>query len=117
MLQGIRNYHSGNGEEAFEYLKFKAEIYKRMQITENGVAYIFIDKAMQEEFNLTLEQASVCVGTLGGVPSDGEVVISSTNRNFKGRMGNNKAFIYLASPETVTVSAIAGEISDPRSYF
>ena len=53
--------------EAFEYLKFKAEIYRRMQITENGVAYIYIDKAMQEEFNLTLEQASACVGTLDSI--------------------------------------------------
>ena len=53
--------------EAFEYLKFKAHIYNRMQITENGVAYIFIDKAMQEEFNLTLEQASACVGTLDSI--------------------------------------------------
>jgi len=53
--------------EAFEYLKFKAHIYNRMQITENGVAYIFIDKAMQEEFNLTQEQASACVGTLDSI--------------------------------------------------
>ncbi len=53
--------------EAYEYLKFKAEIYRRMQITESGVAYIFVDKAMQEEFNLSLEQASACVGTLDSI--------------------------------------------------
>ena len=53
--------------EAFEYLKFKAEIYRRMQITPNGIAYIYIDKAMQQEFNLTLEQASDCVGTLDSI--------------------------------------------------
>jgi phosphoesterase RecJ-like protein len=53
--------------EAFEYLKFKAHIYDRMQITENGVAYIFIDKVMQEEFGLTLEQASATVGTLDSI--------------------------------------------------
>ena len=50
--------------EAYEYLKFKAHIYNRMQITENGVAYIYIDRAMQEEFGLSLEQASACVGNL-----------------------------------------------------
>ena len=53
--------------EAYEYLKFKAHIYNRMQITENGVAYIFIDKAMQEEFGLTLEMASACVGNLDSI--------------------------------------------------
>lgn len=53
--------------EAFEYLKFKAHIYQRMQITENGVAYIFIDKAMQDEFGLSLEQASACVGNLDSI--------------------------------------------------
>lgn len=53
--------------EAFEYLKFKAHIYNRMQITENGVAYIYIDRAMQEEFNLSLEQASACIGNLDSI--------------------------------------------------
>ncbi len=53
--------------EAYEYLKFKAHIYNRMQITENGVAYIYIDRAMQEEFGLSLEQASACVGNLDSI--------------------------------------------------
>ena len=53
--------------EAFEYLKFKAEVYRRMQITENGIAYLYVDKAMQQEFGLTLEQASACVGTMDSI--------------------------------------------------
>lgn len=53
--------------EAYEYLKFKAHIYERMQITPNGVAYIYIDRAMQEEFHLSLEQASACIGNLDSI--------------------------------------------------
>ena len=53
--------------EAFEYLKFKSAIYERMQITPNGVAWIFVDKAMQQEFNLNLEQSSAIIGNLDSI--------------------------------------------------
>ena len=53
--------------EAYEYLKFKAHIYNRMEITPNGVAYIYVDKAMQEEFGLSLEQSSAIIGNLDSI--------------------------------------------------
>lgn len=53
--------------EEFDQLKFKAYVYENMQITDNGVAFLFVDKSMQERFNLTLEHASSSVTYLEGI--------------------------------------------------
>jgi 3-isopropylmalate/(R)-2-methylmalate dehydratase large subunit len=60
---------------------------------------------------------AACLGTHEGVIAPGEVCITCTNCNFKGRMGSNQAELYLGSPATVAASILNGYITDPRPYL
>ncbi len=64
---------------------------------------------------VTAVGCGACCGTSGVIPGDGMNVLSTANRNFKARMGNATAAIYLASPAACGASAATGKITDPRA--
>ncbi len=87
------------------------EIYG--QALEEGVLKIFNDFGA----SINTPGCGACVGVHQGALGDGERCLATQNRNFQGRMGNTKGFIYLASPAVAAATAIEGVIADPRKYL
>lgn len=77
----------------------------------------YIQDLMAAGATITSPGCGACLGAHEGVIAPGEVCITSTNRNFPGRMGSTEAKLYLASPATVAASMIFGKITDPRPYL
>ena len=84
------------------------KIYK--QCIEEGLLDIFVDAGCA----VNTPSCGPCMGGHMGVMAAGEKCVSSTNRNFVGRMGHVDSLIYLASPEVAAASAIAGQIANPE---
>ena len=66
---------------------------------------------------VTMPGCGPCCGTSEPIPKPGTRVISTANRNYRGRMGDSTTSIYLASPETCAASAVTGRITDPRTML
>lgn len=77
----------------------------------------YIQDLMRAGATISSPGCGACLGAHEGILADGETCITSTNRNFPGRMGSVKAKMYLASPATVAASMISGHITDPRQYL
>ncbi|AXA36856.1 MAG: 3-isopropylmalate dehydratase large subunit [Candidatus Hydrogenedentota bacterium] len=110
-------------------IEIAARILKGKKIARNARMLVFpasgriYREALERGYIQTLMEAGAvvmnsgcgcCLGVHQGALADGEVALSTTNRNFKGRMGNPNAEVYLCSPATAAASAITGVITDPR---
>jgi homoaconitate hydratase family protein len=77
----------------------------------------YTETLLEAGAHVTASGCGACPGGHQGVLGPGEVCISSTNRNFQGRMGSAEAEVYLGSPATVAAAAVAGRIVDPREFW
>jgi homoaconitase/3-isopropylmalate dehydratase large subunit len=77
----------------------------------------YTETLLEAGAHLTTPGCGACPGGHGGLLAPGEVCLSSTNRNFRGRMGSPEAEVYLGSPASVAAAAVAGHIVDPREFW
>ena len=87
------------------------EVWKQAQ--DEGLFNIFYDAGCV----ISAPTCGACLGGFMGVLAAGEKCVSTTNRNFVGRMGHPKSEVYLANPATAAASAIEGKLTDPRKYL
>src|SRR5918912_2118029 len=87
------------------------------KVYEEAIKRGYVEIYLESGAVFTNATCGACVGTHLGALGENEICISSSSRNFVGRMGALSSKVYLASPATVAASAIEGRIADPRRYF
>jgi 3-isopropylmalate/(R)-2-methylmalate dehydratase large subunit len=87
------------------------------EVMQESLKHGYLQDMMDAGATITTPGCGACLGAHEGILAPGEVCISSTNRNFPGRMGSTESQIYLASPATVAASILNGHITDPRQYI